>query len=568
MRTNEMDAKSKRNGSLKGVQGDFAGGVSCCQSGASSVVLTGKAHNIEVTITTKVLRQRLFVLDKQPGLLAPLAHPLAKELHDVLELGRKELGLGKTVFTQKLGLKSTNAYANWEKGKNHPDRSFALAGLEVIGYSYDDADLFLENLHKKHNVTYIRHDGRRERSKNTDDPALNKLDEDSVETDSDGQDETTEMFEHKVPKGLGIRQFAKWAVVAACLVGPVAALTAAIVNRPDKDLAPTALAGLTLRGECVPHAGNVRIEFGSSSAQSTVDLACANGWANSNVPARLAPEVRAMTQAIGSGQSLEFDFASQTSHSDTDGVFVARRSPSYVLWARRTVYIKRACVPDALRMVVKIRNIEHKVECDARGPKQIVLLGAEDMIANIEFWDDAAIVHSCSAFFSLDLDGPIDLSDGNACSDEEALGVPSKQVPLLPFWNTLHTFEDTETGNLWMRDLFRYGPARSWGSTPALDQILLRVRNDTKNPNWEIATQSEISALTDFVYFRSGRNDDGLEILSGIARDSDDECPGTPVMRFTAYPTVEAPLSDTNFDNLRCNFSAGDHGIWLILRRN
>lgn len=88
-------------------------------------------------------------------------HSLAVELHGILEAGRKKNGITQLrQFVALIGI-SENTYRNWRNGLHHPEHSFAIEALKLVGQSEQEAIDILKALHRKHSVEYIEHDGRR-----------------------------------------------------------------------------------------------------------------------------------------------------------------------------------------------------------------------------------------------------------------------------------------------------------------------------------------------------------------------------------------------------------------------
>jgi hypothetical protein len=85
---------------------------------------------------------------------------LAVEFHRFVEVGRKKEKIQKGQFVALIGC-SGNTYRNWRDGKHHPEFSFAMQALRLIGFTDDAAKSYLEKLHETHNVTFMPHDGRR-----------------------------------------------------------------------------------------------------------------------------------------------------------------------------------------------------------------------------------------------------------------------------------------------------------------------------------------------------------------------------------------------------------------------
>ncbi|MDJ0630505.1 MAG: hypothetical protein QNJ44_19770 [Rhodobacter sp.] len=481
---------------------------------------------------------------------------LAIELHRVLEAGRKDLNIGKQAFAERIGI-TTKTYRNWELGETHPEKNNALNGLELIGYSRSDAVDLLKRLHRQHGEQYIDHDGYRER------PPPQKTE--ALQANSDWEFETDGTKPKRpLPRWFGP---SAWTIAVAATTTAIFAAIWVTSNEPE---VPEALGGSTIRGECVPRAGNVHFQFPDGDNRQGLNLPCPDtGWVDTDLPLSARSDILSIHQDVGVGGQLHFDFVeSQRLIRGTRGVFFARRSPTMLLWARRTYLVARSCPPGATKILIGTGSRPPTVLCDDRPALEFTVPTPRDAAKTVEFQRGDETVRTCNVVFSPGLAQPIDLTDDDIClSDDLPAPIPAK-VPLRPFWSRIDTYSDPDTGHLWMRDLHRYGPTKAWGPRLSLDQLLRRVRLDTGNPNWDLATVAEVRGLTDLSVFRWQFHGDRSRIVSGVAYGSETDCAESGLVRFAVRADLQEPRTEVRMNSLECNILAGEQGFWLVVRKD
>lgn len=465
---------------------------------------------------------------------------VARELFSILDRYREDEGLTLSDFADKIGVDKKNLY-NWRNGFSQPSDLYAIAAMMSIGKSKNEATAILNQLYKKHGET--RKIGPRKKS--------------------------SFQFWKKSYNIIAypIIFFAFASFFIAILFNDYFVL---YVGEPDHP--PISLTGSNIRGECVPGGGTVEISFLEPSATKELTLPCPEtAWLMTDLNASARAEIRSIRQKVGQNEYLNFDFVNEESSDDyLEGLFLAERSPTKLLWSRRQVMISRKCIDGSDKIILNTASRPQTIRCNDDPPIEVSIVKPEEASLLVEFKKDDTTIHTCMVTFVLAISQPVDLTQLEHCNSDKGNQTPSLQtsIPLRPFWKRIDTFKDSTSGNIWMRDLYRYGPSKGWGPSISKNEILRRVHLDTGDARWDFATQLEVSSVLDRTHFRGVTPFGSVPILTGIIRGKDNVCGDVGLARFAVYVDTDKPRAHPLINTHKCNITAGELGIWLIRRTN